>query len=66
MELEGAGPGDSVLEQRELEDGARIAEVRPDRVLLVERLDRPGVRSRRSRQDEDGGEQDEKEAEAHG
>ena len=46
VELEQARPLQAVGEHRVPEAGARVAEVGSDRMLLVERLDRPRVRGR--------------------
>ena len=68
VEEERARPLQAVREHRVQEARARIAEVRPDRMLLVERLDRPGesrgAGARGERQGEAGDEQEE--SEAHG
>ena len=52
MEREEAGTVEAAGEHAVLVDGARIAEEAADRMLLVERLERPAVRRRGARRSE--------------
>ena len=69
VEEERAGSREAVVEDGAKKDGAWIAEVRADRVLLVEGLDRPRVRGNTGARDERGAAEERDEngkAEAHG